>query len=510
MSNIESRGQRQDVGLVAGPLLALALALVLPDSYLNAQGEAVPFTAAGRATAAVAAWMAAWWLSEAVSVYVTALLPLVVMPLLGVATMRAAAAPYAHELIFLFMGGFLIALAMERCGLHRRIALRTLRLVGERATHVVAGFMLVSALLSMWVSNTATAIMLLPVAMSVIALVAHQHGIADAREAMADSASPIRNFALCLLLGIAYAASIGGVGTPIGTPPNVLLLSYAKNELGMDIGFARWMAFALPLVVCFLPLTWLLLTRFLYPIRIERIEGGAQLVADSLRDLGAMNRSERIVFGVFLAAALLWVTRPLLTGLEIFGARPLEGLSDAGIAMLAAMTLFLAPAGSSGSRRFVLEWETAQRLPWGILLLFGGGLSLAAAIQANGVGELLASYAMELAGVPYVVVLLAVVTGVVFLTELTSNTATTATLVPLLAAVAPGLGFEPISLIVPVALAASCAFMLPVATPPNAIVFGSGMVGVAAMSRAGFWLNWLGIALITLLAYALLLPLLAG
>lgn len=509
MSQVESRARRQDIGLAAGPLLAIALALFLPDAYLDAQGESVPFGAAGRATAAIAIWMAVWWLSEAISVYVTALLPLVLMPLLGAAPIRRAAAPYAHELIFLFMGGFLIALAMERSGLHRRIALTTLRLVGERATQVVGGFMLVSAALSMWVSNTATTIMLLPVATSVIALVARQNGIADPAQAVADVASPIRNFALCLLLGIAYAASIGGVGTPIGTPPNVLLLSYAKNELGMDIGFARWMLFALPLVVCFLPLTWLLLTRVLYPIRIERIEGGERLVAQSLRELGPMNRSERIVFGVFLAAASLWVTRPLLVGLEVFGARPLSGLSDAGIAMLAAMALFLAPAGEA-RRRFVLDWETALNLPWGILLLFGGGLSLASAIQANGVGELLASRAMGLAGVPYVLVVLAIVAGVVFLTELTSNTATTATLVPLLAAVAPGLGFEPITLIVPVALAASCAFMLPVATPPNAIVFGSGLVGVVAMSRAGFWLNWLGIALITLLAYSLLMPVLGA
>jgi len=510
LKKTDLRRRRQDVGLVAGPIVALFVGLVLPESYVDSGGEIVAFTSAGRATAAVAAWMAVWWFTEAISVYATALLPLVLFPLFGAATIKKAAAPYGHELIFLFMGGFLIALAMERWGLHRRIALATLRLVGDRATHVVGGFMGVSALLSMWVSNTATAIMLLPVATSVIALVTRQHAAtADdttrPETVEGDDASPTRNFSLCLLLGIAYGASIGGVGTPIGTPPNVLLLSYVKSHLGIEIGFARWMALAMPLVVVFLPLTWLLLTRVLYPIRIARIKGGEGLVGDALRALGPMKRGERIVLRVFLLAALLWVTRPVLASLEVFGGHPLAGLTDSGIAMLAAMILFVTPA-ERAPLRFTLDWDTAVRLPWGILVLFGGGLSLAAAIQANGVGELLAAHVAGLAGVPSLVVIVAVVTGIVFLTELTSNTATTATMVPLLAAIAPGLGLEPLMLIVPAAIAASCAFMLPVATPPNAIVFGSGLIPITVMSRAGFWLNWLGIVLITLLTYAVLIP----
>lgn len=501
----------QDVGLAAGPVCALGLALVLPDDYSGSGGQTIALTAAGRATVAVAAWMAIWWLTEAISVYATALLPLVLLPLFGATPIRTAAAPYAHELIFLFMGGFMIALAMERWGLHRRIALTTLRFAGDRASRIVAGFMGVSAVLSMWVSNTATAIMLLPVATSVIALAAQQDGSgsSDAESVMADEASPLRHFALCLLLGIAYAASIGGMGTPIGSPPNVLVLSYINTHLGREVAFAQWMALALPLVAVFLPLTWLLLTRVLFPLRIERIEGGAHLVSESLAALGRLSGAERIVLCVFCAAATLWVTRPLLVALELFGLRPLSGLTDAGIAMLAAMTLFVAPAERS-PRRFVLDWETAARLPWGILVLFGGGLSLAAAIESNGVGELLASHVAGLAGVPAIVIVLAVVAGIVFLTELTSNTATTATLVPLLAVLAPGLGLDPMQLIVPAALAASCAFMLPVATPPNAIVFGSGLVRIADMSRAGFWLNWLGIGLIGLLCQLLLLRVLGG
>jgi sodium-dependent dicarboxylate transporter 2/3/5 len=252
-----------------------------------------------------------------------------------------------------------------------------------------------------------------------------------------------------------------------------------------------------------------LLTRFLYPIGLARIEGGRRLVADALAELGPMVRAERMVLAVFVLAAGLWIFRPLLTGLEIGGRTPFDGLSDAGVAMLAAMLLFVMPA-ERAPRRFVLDWETAMKLPWGILVLFGGGLSLAAAIQANGVGELLAAQVAGMTGTPSLLIVLAAVTLIVFLTELTSNTATAATLIPLLAALAPGLGLDPLMLIVPAALAASCAFMLPVATPPNAIVFGSGLVGVADMSRAGFWLNWLGIVLITALAYAVVLPVLAG
>jgi sodium-dependent dicarboxylate transporter 2/3/5 len=262
------------------------------------------------------------------------------------------------------------------------------------------------------------------------------------------------------------------------------------------------MGVALPLVAVFLPLTWLLLTRVLYRIRIGPIEGGRRLFARSLRELGPLGRGERIVLVVFVLAAGLWITRPLLDDLVVAGVRPLAGLTDAGIAMIAAMALFVTPAARA-PRVFTLDWETAIRLPWGILLLFGGGLSLAAAIQANGVGEFLASRVGWLAGTPSVVVVAAVVTGIVFLTELTSNTATTATLIPVLAALAPGLGMEPLVLIVPAAIAASCAFMLPVATPPNAIVFASGLVRMPEMSRAGLWLNWLAIALITVFASTL-------
>jgi sodium-dependent dicarboxylate transporter 2/3/5 len=406
--------------------------------------------------------------------------------------MREAAAPYAHPLIFLFLGGFLLARAMEKHGLHRRLALFVLSRVGEGRRAVVAGFMGVTALLSMWVSNSATAIMMLPVAVSVIEVV--EGGEAEGRVA-GDG------FAVALLLGIAYAASIGGIATPIGTPPNLFLLSFLADELDRPISFVGWMGMALPLVLVFLPLSWWLLTRVLHPVSAQRIEGSGERVAAARVRLGALSRGERVVGGVFGLAVTLWLTRPLLNGLELGGVQPLAGLTDAGIAMLAAMLLFVVPTNLR-EREFTLDWPTAAGLPWGVLLLFGGGLSLANAIGANGVGELLGGFAAHFAGAPAWLVVALVVVGVVFLTELTSNTATTATLVPILAAAAPGLGLDPMLLIVPTAVAASCAFMLPVATPPNAVVFSSGRVGIPEMSRAGLWLNLIGTGLVT--AWAML------
>lgn len=485
---------------MAGPLLAVALWLALPEGDVGG----VAFGPAGRATAALAVWMAVWWLSEAFPIEATALLPLVVLPLSGAGTVREAAAPYAHPLIFLFMGGFFLAVTMERWGLHRRIAFVALRLVGERPEAMVGGFMGVAAVLSMWVSNSATTIMMLPVAVSVVGLVARQLGVAEDPRA-GDSA--VHPFAISLLLGVAYGASIGGIGTPIGTPPNLFLLSYVRDHLDREISFVRWMGVALPLVAVFLPITWWLLTRRLFPAGFARIEGGRELVTRSLAELGPMHRGERVTLAVFTLAAVLWVGRPLLSAWTVAGHRPLAGLSDAGIAMLAALLLFVTPVDRR-ARVFALDWDTARAIPWGVLILFGGGLSLAAAMQSNGVGELLASRVEGFAGLPSLAVVLAVVTGIVFLTELTSNTATTATLVPILAGVATGLGLEPLLLVVPAAIAASCAFMLPVATPPNAVVFGSGWVGIPEMSRAGLWLNGIGIMLVTLLTYAVAMPLL--
>jgi sodium-dependent dicarboxylate transporter 2/3/5 len=489
-------------GLLAAPLLAALTYVLLPDAYLDAEGRSVAFTHAGRATSAAAVWMAVWWMTEAIPVYATALLPLALLPALGAMPIRQAAAAYGHELIFLFMGGFIIALSMQRWGLHRRIAFFALRFVGTQPHNLIGGFMLVTALLSMWVSNTATAIMMLPIALSVIGLVQTEQSGEDAGAESAGS-----SFALGLLLGIAYAASIGGIGTLIGTPPNLFLASYARSQLGIEISFVRWMAVGLPLVALFLPIAWLLLTRLLFPIRIARIEGGAALTREAYESLGTMKLGERATLIVFTLTAAAWISRPLLARIEWAGVQPFVGLSDAGIAMIAALALFLIPVDRK-DQVFVMNWETAVQLPWGVLILFGGGLSLAAAIRSNGVGELLGAQVSSFAGLPSVLVVLVVVALMIFLTELTSNTATTATLVPILASLAPGLGLHPFLLIVPAAIAASCAFMLPVATPPNAIVFGSGLVSIPQMCRAGLLLNLIGIVLITSLAYAVAMPLL--
>lgn len=482
--------------------MAVSLYLLLPETYRDNQGGVIAFSHAGRASAGLAAWMATWWMTEAISLYATSLLPLAVLPITGAMRMGPAAAPYANELIFLFMGGFILALAMQRWGLHRRIALSVLRLVGAEPRRMVGGFMGVTALLSMWVSNTATAIMMLPIALSVIDLVGKNQSASP--ESTDESG---KNFRLCLLLGIAYAASIGGIGTLIGTPPNLFLASFIKSNLGTEISFVRWMGVGVPLVAVFLPLTWLILTRMAFPIRLSRIEGGADLTRREYGALGPVSTGEWATLIVFLITVVAWITRPLLMQVELAGIRPLAGLSDSGIAMMAALALFVIPVDVR-ERVFVMNWETASKLPWEVLVLFGGGLSLAEALQVNGVGEFLGNQVGALAGVPLILIVVVVITMVIFLTELTSNTATTATLVPILAGLAPGLGAHPYMLIVPAAIAASCAFMLPVATPPNAIIFGSGHVTIQQMCRAGLWLNLVGIVIITVLTYTLVATLL--
>lgn len=514
MKTLKLKTTVQWVGLIAGPLLAVLLYSQLPHAYTNSEGEVVAFSNAGRATMALAVWMAVWWMTEAVELYATALLPLVALPMAGASPVREAAAPYAHELIFLFMGGFLIALAMQRWGLHRRLALKALRLAGDHPAGIVACFMGVTAFFSMWVSNTATAVMMLPIALSIIGLVEQVepgsveggtgHGGTGGTGNSGSGSTMRPHFALCLLLGIAYAASIGGIGTIIGTPPNVFLASFIQSSLGEEISFVRWMGVGLPLVVVFLPLTWLMLTRVLYPLRGERIEGSSEVTERAYQELGAMSRGERVVLAVFLLAALSWITRPLLIQVQIGDLQPLAGLSDPVIAMVAALALFVVPVDVK-RRVFVMNWETAVKLPWGILLLFGGGLSLAAAIRANGVGEYIGHQLAFLSGIPTLLLVMAVIALVIFLTELTSNTATTATFIPILAALSPVFDLHPFMLIVPAAIAASCAFMLPVATPPNAIVFGSGHVTIQQMIRAGFWLNLLGVVLITLLVYTVMM-----
>ncbi|MGM0556273.1 MAG: SLC13 family permease [Myxococcota bacterium] len=499
-----SSGTISKLGLMLGPIIAAVVFWSMPDSYTTPGGEVQMLGESGRAAAAVAAWMATWWLTEAIHIAATALLPLALFPLTGARTIESAAAPYANDIIYLFLGGFLLSLSMQRWNLHKRVALITLQFVGTKPARIVGGFMLVTAVLSMWVSNTATAVMMLPIAVSVIQLVLP----GDHEAVPTDSDDDLsRNFAVAMLLGIAYAASIGGLGTIIGSPPNVFVVSYVRDNMATDIGFAKWMSFGLPLVAVFLPLTWWLLTRVLHPVAGEGLDSTRELLVEQLRALGKLSRGEWATMAAFVGAAGAWIFRPLLQKINIAGVQPLAGLTDAGIAMLASLMLFVIPANSDDHDR-VMDWDAARDVPWGILILFGGGLSLADALEKNGVSAFLAANVGALAALPEVVIVLAATMLVVFLTELTSNTATTATLVPILGGMAVGLGLSPYMLILPAALAASCAFMMPVATPPNAIVFGSGHIRIGQMARAGVLLNFIGIGLVVLLMYALLVPML--
>ena len=503
------RAKVQWAGLFLGPALALLVFLLLPGEYLDADGAVVPFEPTGRAVLAGMVWMAVWWLTEAVEVTTTALLPLVVFPLTGAVSIKAAAAPYAHHLIFLFMGGFIIALSMQRWGLDRRIALATLKLVGTTPARMVGGFMIATAGLSAFISNTATTAMMLPIAMSVVALLNEKSdGKADESDSMGEC-----RFGVCLMLGIAYSATLGGLCTLIGTPPNGFFRSFVEDTISepyrMEIGFDRWLMLGLPVTLIMLPLTWLLLTRWLYPIKRESIEGGAELIHSEWRKLGAMSRGEKNTLIVFLMTAMFWITRKLWAKIGIpmgeGSAYPFAGLTDPGIAMTAALALFALPV-STAKREFTMNWKTAKKMPWDILVLFGGGMSLAAAVDATGVAKFLGSQAGHFAGMPPFVIMLVVAVAVVLLTELTSNLATTATLLPVLAALAPGLGVHPYLLIFPATIAASCAFMMPVATPPNAIVFGSGQIQLPQMMKAGVWLNVLGVVVIMIVSWFLLEP----
>ena len=458
--------------LIAGPSV-FTVVWLLPEPWLGLGGEA-------RAVLAVALWMAVWWGAEAVPLAVTALLPLALFPLLGVLEASAAAAPYADQIIFLFLGGFLLAGAVESSGLHRRIALRLVAVMGDDPRLIIGGFMVAAALLSMWISNSATAIMLLPVATAV-----------SRRLVVADEGAPPKPFEKALLLGIAYAASVGGVGTLIGTPPNLVLAAAAEELLDRPIDFAQWLAVGVPLVVVLLPLAWLYLTRVAFKVGATRVKGVQALVRGELAKLGTSSPAERLVLLVFVCTALGWVFRSTkeIGGVVIPGLDTLwPAIKDSTIAIVAAISLFVLPGGRLGAPP-VLTWEEAKRVPWDVILLFGGGLCLAKAFQASGLDEVIASGLASGSGSSSFVVVAAVVAGTVALTEFTSNTATAAMLMPLLAAAAVAGGQDPLGLMIAGAVACSFAFCLPVATPPNAVVYGSGRLAMRDMILAGLAMN---------------------
>jgi sodium-dependent dicarboxylate transporter 2/3/5 len=490
------------IGLFAGPLLALLCYYLLPSHYSTGPAEWVEFSQSGRVTLAMMVWMASWWLTEAVDIEVTALLPIAAFPLFGVAPLSKVLPSYAADVIFLFMGGFIIGLAIERWGLDRRIAYFVLRLSGASPGAIVGAFMGVTAFLSMWVSNTACAAMMVPIAISVIDLVLRSRTGSGLKElgGIPQDRKAERNFAIGLLLCVAYAASIGGIATIIGSPPNGIAVRYIQQSFQKEISFFDWLLIGGPFTLLFLPIAWLMLTRVLFRSDMGEIKGGRRHFDEEYHKLGPLTRGERVVLVVFAVTACLWIFSPLLKGIVIMEVKPFGALTDTVIAMLAAMALFLLPVDREKGVR-AMDWDTAVKLPWGVLMLFGGGLTLAAAVEANGVSEFIGNATRGMSGLHPLLLLLAITAITVFLSELTSNTAQVATMVPVLAAMAPVLGMNPYVLIIACTLGASSAYMMPVGTPPNAIVFGTGLVRMPQMMKAGFWLNLLGILLITALGW---------
>lgn len=492
-----------------------ALGLVIAVAVWLLLGGQEGLSEDARIVAAIGTLMAVWWMTEAIPLSATALLPIVLIPALTARTVAEATQPYASPIVFLFLGGFLIAIAMEKWQLHKRIALLTLRRVGVAPRRIVLGMMLATGFLSMWVSNTATTLMMLPIGLSVLSLViergSRQDGAA-AGEALSEGGTitevvrdpNISAFGVCLVLAIAWSASMGGLGTLLGSPPNAIVAGYAADELGRNIGFLEWMILGVPLALVFILIAWLLMTRVLYRFDLPEIPGGREMIEDQVRALGPLGQGEKMVLAVFLGAAFFWVVPGLLTSLPgVEEAAPwLGGFDDTAIAIAAGLVMFLLPGDRQG--RMVLDWRDAERgLPWGVLLLFGGGLSLASAVAASGLDGWFGQQVTGLGALPIIALIAAVVTIILFLTEVTSNTATAATFIPILGGVALGLGTDAMSLLIPAALAATCAFMLPVGTPPNAIVFGTGTVTIAQMARGGVVLNIVGILLITAATYLL-------
>ncbi|MEH6548382.1 MAG: DASS family sodium-coupled anion symporter [Pseudomonadales bacterium] len=474
----EERASYQNTGLILGPVIFAVM--MLAGNFQTAM-DPIAWK-----TAAAGLLMATWWATEALPVPVTAFLPIVLFAPLGIANLQDSAAPYANPIIYLYLGGFMLALAVEKWNLHRRIALLILSHTGTDGRRLIGGFMLTSALLSMWMTNTSTTMMLLPIALSVIGVITENVPNLDKKNR--------DNFQTAMLLGLAFSATIGGLATLVGTPPNALLIGFLNESYDLDISFARWMLIGVPVSAVMLPIAWLTLTRFVFPVDIQESDEVKSHLGKMHAEIGPMTKAERRVAVIFSCVIALWMLRRPLS--EAFN---ISGLSDPGIVMAAAVLLFLIPSGSNKTPQ-LMSWHDANRLPWGVLVLFGGGLSLAAAVSASGLAAWLGASLAIFGAFGVTMLVLAAVIMVIFLTELTSNLATTATFLPVMGAIALEAGVPPLVLLVPVTLAASCAFMLPVATPPNAIVFASGMIKIPQMIRAGLVLNLAGAIVLALIS----------
>ncbi len=476
------------MGLLAGPCIFVLMLLLPAPAGLSLPAWRV---------AATTALMAVFWITEAIPIPATALIPIAAFPSLGVMSSGAATTPYANHLIYLFIGGFFIAVTMEKWNLHKRIALHTIRIVGTSPRRMILGFMGATAFLSMWVSNTATTMMMVPIGLSVLRQVSGDHG---------DEPTPAqRNLGTGLMLGIAYAASLGGVATLIGTPPNTVMASMLEKMYGMQVGFAQWMLLGVPVAVVMLAFTWFMLTTWLFPTQGLNLSGARGLLEREVEALGPISRPEKIILVVGGLAATAWIARGFAADAAVVQrVWPSIGMvEDATIGIACALALFAIPV-SIEKREFLLDWPTAVKIPWGVVVLFGGGLALASGFTETGLADFLAGKLQGLEGASLTVFVGVVVLVTVFLTEVTSNTATATLLVPVMGSAAIAMGVHPYATVVGACLAASFAFMLPVATPPNAVVFASGTLTIRQMARAGFVLNLVGTVVITTVVVVLM------
>ena len=471
------------IGMWLGPLLFV---LLLACSWMGIWTDSPAIR-----VIALAAWMIIWWISEAVPIPVTALLPMVFFPLLGIFDMRGATLPYSDPIIYLFMGGFIIALAMEKNKLHLRIALNLIRITGTKPDGIILGFYISTAFLSMWISNTATAVMMLPIAMSIIQLIQ-----ADNQELSKQKG--FFNFAFALMLGIAYAANIGGVITLIGTPPNVVLVGFMQQFYDYSLDFNRWLLVGLPIGGSMLVVMYFLLVKGFYPNRLGHIAGSDQVIRQQLAELGPISKAEIRVSLIVVFTALCWILREPLNALF-----QTSILNDTIIAMVGGLFMFVVPAGKSGSEN-LLDWPSMKRLPWGILLLFGGGMSLAKGMEAVGIIQAIGSYVSDNLTLSVVFLVLALVFVTLFLTEVMSNVALVTIFIPVVMGIADGLGQPVLMFVIPVTMASSFAFMLPISTPPNAILFSSGFIPIKEMMKVGIWLNLISIFILWLAAFTVI------
>lgn len=473
---------RKKTGLVLGPLLFALLMLFFRPEGLSDAGVSV---------LAATVWIASWWILEVIPIGVTALLPIILFPVLGVLSLTQTAVSFGHRYIFLYIGGFMLAIAIQRWNLHKRIAINIIYMIGSNLSRIVLGFMIATAFLSMWVSNTATAVMMLPIALAIV-------------QQLSDNPATPQNekiiFGKVLMLSVAYSASIGGIATLIGSPVNLVLVGMVQETYQMEISFVQWLSIGLPFSLVLLFIGWKYLTVFAYRLPVERFVRGREEMRQQLQALGVMSPQEKKVLVIFVITALAWIGR------SFFLDRFIPNLDDPIIGVAAAVLLFLVPAGKTWDRP-LLQWEEAVKLPWDVLLLFGGGLALAEGFKSSGLADWIGSQMALMNGLNTFILLLAVIAAINFLTEVTSNLATIAMILPVLAPLAVILEVPPMLFMVPATIAASCAFMLPVATPPNAVVFGSGYLTVSDMAKTGLWMNVLSILLLSLFAY-FLLPLL--